>query len=201
MRTRRVLRTVLFVSLLTGLLSCGLFEPREPNRPPPLPSGCRSLTGSLAIFANIEDPSVGYGRVSGLTCYGSMLDTSFVFHADPQDSAQALPLTPFIGWDETIESRVNSGVASDQDFIQVQFLDEYANPIFPDQSTEIRFREYMIRFSSKSLPDTLRFTGLADMTFRRGTDGQWRITDWVDHRGSVNDSTWGLLRRQYRVGF
>jgi hypothetical protein len=199
------MRRVLILGTLclgVGALSCGLFEPRKPNRPPPLPSGCRSLTGgSVAIIANIEDDSVGYGRLGGLSCYSSMLDPSFIFHADPQDSS-ADP-APYIGWDQTVESRVNTSIASDQSFIEVLFLGEYANAIFPNSDTEIRFRDYQVRIQSKkqlSTPDTLRFAGLADLTFHRGIDGQWRITDWVDHRGA-SDSTWGYLRRQYRVGF
>ena len=185
-----------------GALSCGLFEPRKPDRPPPIPSGCRSLTGgSVAIVANIEDDSIGYGRLGGLNCYKSMLDTTFIFHADPQDSA-ADP-APYVGWDETVESRDNTNIASDEEFIEVRFLAEYATPIFPDQNTEVRFRGYQIRIQSRTQlnsPDILRFSGLADLTFHRGGDGQWRITDWVDHR-SANDSTWGYLRRQYRVNF
>jgi len=201
MRMSRVVTAGLLLAFGIGLVSCGLFEPRKPNRPPPLPSGCRSLTGTQAIFDNIEDPNVGYGRLAGLTCYSSMLDTSFLFHPDPQDSSQALPLTPYIGLDENVEARVNSGIATTQDFIDVRFGDNYANPIFPDQATEIHFRNYQVLFSAKDSTDTLRFTGLADMTFHRGTDGQWRITDWVDHRGAAGDPTWGVLRRQFRVGF
>jgi len=201
MRMSRIVTAGLLLAVCVGLLSCGLFEPRKPNRPPPLPSGCRSLTETQAVFDNIEDPNVGYGRSAGLICYSSMLDTAFLFHPDPQDSNQTLPLTPYIGWDETVEARVNSGIASNQDFIKVQFGDNYANPIFPDNSTEIHFRNYQVLFSAKDSTDTLRFSGLADLTFRRGTDGQWRIADWVDHRGPAGDPTWGILRRQYRVGF
>jgi len=201
MRMSRVITGGLLLAFCVGLLSCGLFEPRKPNPPPPSASGCRSLTGSQAIFQNIEDPNVGYGRLAGTICYSSMLDTTFLFHPDPQDSSQALPLTPFVGWDETVEARVNSGIAGDQDFIAVHFGDKYADPIFPDQATEIHFRNYQVLFSAKDSTDTLRYTGLADMTFHRGADGQWRITDWVDHRGAVGDQTWGELRRGYRVGF
>lgn len=201
MRPAPIIAACVLVAVGGGLMSCGLFEPRKPNPPPPVASGCRNLTDSLAIFQNIEDPSIGYGRLAGLTCYSSMLDTSFAFHPDPQDSSQALPLTPYIGWDENVESRVNSGIAGDQQYINVKFGADYASTIFPDPATEIHFRNYQVLFSAKNSPDTLRFSGLADMTLHRGTDGQWRITDWVDHRGGAGDPTWGILRAKYRTGF
>jgi len=202
MQGKRVVILCALVAVVLAILSCGLFEPRKPNRPPPLPSGCRSLTGgAVAILANIQDDSIGYGKPQGLTCYSSMLDTAFIFHPDPQDSV-ADPAR-YLGWDESVEARVNGLIASDQSYIRVRFLGEYATPIYPDQATEIRFEQYEVDIHSKSQlssPDTLRFTGLSDLTFHRGIDGQWRISNWVDHR-SVNDSTWGYLRRQYRVGF
>jgi hypothetical protein len=149
------------------------------------------------VIPNTED---FYGRPGGITCFNSLIDTSFLFHADVLDSAQALPETPFIAWDEIVEERVNSSLANDQDFMEVDFPDQYSTAnTSPD--VEVRFYDYQLRLRFKSAPDTVRFTGRADLTFRRGADGQWRITDWVDHRGSVSDSTWGSLRRQYRVGF
>ena len=72
--------------------ACGLFETRTPEQPPPpTEEGCRSLTGlTSAVVFNIED---FYGRGTGRTCYESMLDTSFVFHPDPQDSSPRPPGT------------------------------------------------------------------------------------------------------------
>lgn len=178
--------------------ACGLFETRDPLEPPPPVQGCRPLTGGPipAVIPNIED---FYGRPSGLTCYNSVLDTAFIFHPDQQDSSQALPDTPYDGWDEVVEVNVNASIASLQDFMEVDFIQEYATAVIsPDQTAQVRFLEYQLRVSLQSAPDTVRYTGLADITFRRGADGQWKITDWVDRRGSVSDSTWGSFRREFR---
>ncbi len=181
--------------------ACGLFETREPFKPAPPVSGCRALTGgpNQAVIPNIED---FYGRPSTETCYNSLVDTSFLFHPDPQDSSQLLPQTPYIGWDEVVEANSNSRIGSLQDFIKVDFQREYSPTVIsPDQTTEVHFYEYQLRLSLVAAPETLRYTGLADITFHRGFDGQWKMTGWVDHRGAVNDSTWGNLRGQNRVGF
>ncbi len=115
--------------------ACGLFETREPNKPPPPVSGCRALTGgpNAAVIPNIED---FYGRVSAATCYNSTLDDSFAFHPDPLDSSQALPQTPFIGWDEVVEKGVNLNIANVVDFMEVQFQGEYASPVISTDQTD-----------------------------------------------------------------
>jgi hypothetical protein len=185
-------------ALSAGSLSCGLFETRDPAEPEVPSQDCRPLTSSAAATLNVED---SYGRASLRTCYESMLDTAFLFHPDPQDSLQNPPL--FAGWDEQVEAGHNSQIATLQTFIEVDFTGEYQPAIIsPDQNTEVRFYEYVLRVAGlvPSVPDTARYTGLADITFRRGTDGQWRMVDWADHRGSVSDSTWGLLRSNHRTG-
>ena len=176
--------------------SCGLFETGDPQGPDIPIQDCRPLTSTAFATLNVED---AYGRNELATCYTSMLDTTFVFHPDAQDSLQNPD--PFAGWDEQVETGHNSRIATLQTFLVVDFKVEYQAPIIsPDFNTEIRFYEYELRVALSSAPDTARYTGFADITFRRGTDGQWRIIDWADHRGMVSDSTWGLLRSNNRSG-
>lgn len=199
-RMREFALAVAACAACTFVGACGLFETREPNKPPPPVSGCRPLTGgpNSAVIPNIED---FYARVSAATCYNSTLDDSFAFHPDPLDSSQALPQTPFIGWDEVVEKSVNLNIANVVDFMEVDFQ-EYGSPVIStDQRTEVRFYDYQLRLSLKTgptAPDTLRYAGQGDLTFHRGDNGEWRVTQWVDHRGAVTDSTWGLLRSQFR---
>lgn len=195
-RMRTAVWSALFVVAGVAVGACGLFETRNPAQPLPPASGCRPLTTgpTSAVVPNTEE---FYGKAGGITCYNSVLDTSFIFHPDPTDSSQALPQTPYVGWDEIVEADVNSRIASQQDFMEVDFQSEYSPAIIASDQ-ETRFYQYQLRLSFTSAPDTVRYTGLADLTFRRGADGQWKITDWVDHRGSVSDSTWGLLRGSQR---
>jgi hypothetical protein len=188
--------TVVLVMAVTT--SCGLFDTREPNEPEPPPQSCRPLTNTAAVTFNVED---SYGRNALRTCYVSMIDTSFLFHPDPQDSLQNP--APFLGWDDLVESAHNSQIATLQTFISVDFTAEYDDPIIsPDQNTELRFFDYVLRVGGLVEGDAsiARYTGKADITFRRGADGQWRMIDWADHRGAVSDSTWGLLRSNHRPG-
>ena len=197
-RQTKSIATAALAALCLAVGACGLFEPRDPEGPPPpTPGGCRNLTGFTAVRLSIEDY---YGRVANQTCYDALLDPAFAFHPDPQDSAQALPETPFLAWGDSVESRVNANVGSQRTYIEVDFVQEVSSPIIsPDQTTEVHFWEYQLRFAKSSAPtDTLRYTGTGDLTVRRGSDGQWRLKEWVDHRGGPSDSTWGLLRQSFR---
>lgn len=198
MRVTRQHRLSLAAALAAGAVSCGLFETRDPAEPEPPSQDCFALTSTAAVALNVER---SYGRTAFINCYTSVLDTSFVFHPDAQDSLQ----TPerFAGWDDQVEASHSTQVGAQQTFLQVDFQREYQSPIIsPDQGTEVRFYEYQVRVAGLVPSDTTvaRYTGLADITFRRGTDGQWRIADWADHRGTVSDSTWGLLRSEQRPG-
>jgi hypothetical protein len=199
MTSTRWIRRAALVAACMVAGACGLFETRTPEQPPPPTEGCRPLTsGTLAVVLNIED---FYGRLSGRTCYVSTLDTSFVFTPDPQDLSLFLPDTPFAGWDENVEGEVNQSIANEQKFIDVDFISEYASAIIStDQNTEQRFWDYQVRVAFQTPPDTLRFTGRADLTLHRQSNGEWKITSWVDHRaGAAVDSTWGRLRGSQRI--
>ena len=197
MMSRRLWSFLLGSALAAGSVSCGLFETREPNEPPVPVENCRPLTSTVFVTLNVEE---SYGRVSGTTCYNSMLGEPFQFHPDPQDSLQNPDA--YVGWDENVEIAHNSKVALLQPLIRADFIREYATVIRSDDlKTETRFWEYALRVTFPLPMDTTatRYTGLADITFHQGADGQWKIIDWADHRGSVSDSTWGLFRGTQRA--
>jgi hypothetical protein len=192
-------RWIWVVAVATAALAagaCGLFEPRNPEPPITPGTGCRALSDSAAVLLSIEEY---YGRTSRETCYNAMIDTSFVFVPDPQDVIEH-PGT-YDNWDQTVEVKDNAQIASAQKFISVDLLDQYQPTIVsPDQLTQTHFQNYALRFST-SAPDTVTYSGQAELTIHRGSDGQWRITNWVDHRSSSGDPSWGALRADYRTGF
>jgi hypothetical protein len=195
MRANRPVLRWGIVLAAAGCLSCGLFETRDPAEPEPPSSSCLPLQNSANVLFNVES---SYGRTSLITCYSSLLGETFLFHPDPQDSL----LTPlaFLNWDEEVEKVHSTNVGGLQDSIHVDFTGPYRDPIFStDQSTETRFLEYVLHVTLKTDSTTTeRYTGLADITIQRGTNGQWKIIDWADHRGTVSDSTWGLFRSNHR---
>jgi len=198
---------LLAVLLLTGSLSCGLFETRTPVAPDGATSfDCLTLSSPDNIVANVLR---AYGHPDGLGCYVSTLgdfisttESGFRFHPDPTDSAEALPRLPYLGWDKTIEDRVAENIANAarQDSFRLTFKLPYDHITdLPD--LVIRRYTYEMRFNGSAITDSL-FQGLAEISMVR-TGGEWKITDWVDRRdpGGTTTRTWGYLRGSYRVGF
>lgn len=187
-------------ALASQILGCGIFSPRDPR-----PGGG---AGVVCITPNtpgnvVSNVLAHYASLAGVTCYTSMLDTSFTFHPDAADSIAALPDTVFANWTADIESRVARNLAADATFRLTIFDSTYAATVTspgPPRS-EVRFYAYhLIINASQAAPDTL-FQGRADITFTQGPDAQWRITGWQDRRDSSGARTWGYLRSLFRTGF
>lgn len=184
--------------LLLPLAGCGLFEPRDPRPATDTGPRCRGLTAPDSLAINIEEQ---YGTLAGVTCFTSILDNSYLFHPDVQDSIDALPDSIYRNWNRTIESRVATNLAADAVYCAAVFDSQYAAPsVSPDLRTEVRFYAYHVLLRTRSAPDTTRYQGLADLTFHQES-GFWHLTSWVDKRDASGLSTWGALRRTYRTGF
>lgn len=92
------------VPALSGIVvlasGCGIFSPRDPR--PGGGSGVLCLTPNSPndVVTNVLE---NYASLPGVTCYGSMLDTSFTFHPDAADSIDAGTDTVFANWTRDIE--------------------------------------------------------------------------------------------------
>ncbi|MGE5176978.1 MAG: hypothetical protein ACM3JJ_11455 [Hyphomicrobiales bacterium] len=158
---------------------------------------CLSLTGPDNLALNIL---VNYGRQAGTGCYNSMVDTTFHFHPDPVDSSNNP--TPYVDWNQTVETRVNSSIASDTQFLEAAFDSTYQDPtITTSPQTETRYYAYHILFQARSQADTTRYQGRAEIKFAQGGGSFWSIVDWRDHSDGSGQPTWGQLRADHRVGF
>lgn len=176
---------------------CGLFKPRSPETPVAPAAPCLSPTGPDNLVANIL---VHYGNQAGTSCYNSMVDTAFAFHPDPVDSATNP--TPYVDWNQTVETRVNSNIASDALFLTAVFDSSYQDPtITTSPQTETRYYAYHVLFRSRSQADTTRYQGRAEIKFAQGASTFWSIVDWRDHSDGSTLPTWGRLRADHRVGF
>jgi hypothetical protein len=196
-RTRlRNLIVLLTLIQLAGMSGCGLFKPRDPDPGGGGASDCLTPNAPDNALTNVVRH---YGIVTGITCYSSMLDSSFAFHPDVTDSIEALPGI-FSGWNRDVETTDAANVAGDSTFSVASLDSQYAVAVLsPDQRTLTRFYAYhLIAHSSK--PDTL-YRGHADLTLFQSGNGEWHITTWVDHRDGSGARTWGYLRSLYRVGF
>ena len=185
-----------FVVLVAG---CGLFSPRDPRPGGGAGVNCLTPNSPNDVVSNILS---NYGSLPGVTCYASMIDTSFTFHPDDRDSTDAGTDTVYAHWTRDIEVRVAGNIAADDTSHLVVFDSTYANSVISPgpPRTELRFYAYHINIHAAQSPDTL-YQGRAEITFTQGSDAQWRVTNWKDQRDTSGFRTWGYLRRIYRVGF
>lgn len=181
------------------MAGCGLFDTRNPVKGQPVVpvERCRNLTEPDSLVANILDH---YGVTAGKDCYNSMIDNAFVFHPDPLDES-ANP-TPYVNWNQGVETLVNSGIASKAAFIATVFDSAYQDPTSTTSPrTETRYYAYHLLLALTGQSDTTRYQGRADIVFAQGTSSSWTIVEWQDRRDGSGLPTWGQLRADNRVGF
>ena len=206
MRTKLV--TFLAVLSLTGPLSCGLFDTRDPVEPSGSQFPCLTLTTPDNVVLNIRQ---AYGHPDGLGCYVSTLadfvssaDPGFKFHPDPTDSLEDTA-DSYANWTKSIEERVAANIANSARQDSFRLTLQFQTTITDQPDLVIRQYSYEIRFNdtapTNAIPDSV-FQGLAELSIRR-TSGQWQITDWFDKRdpGGTTTRTWGYLRAGKRTGF
>lgn len=204
MRSRDVTAWALVI-VAVAVVSCGLFETRNPAKPIGNQFNCLTLTTPVNVYTNIV---LAYGKPEGLGCYLSTLADStsptsigFRFHPDPADSLNFV--NQFASWGKGIEERVAQNIAN-ADSLKLTFDPNFV-PVTSQPDVEIRQYAYQITFKatgSGAIPDTF-FQGLAEIRLDRATGGQWSVTDWVDRRdpNGTTTRTWGYLRGSYRTGF
>lgn len=184
----------------SALAGCGLFKTRNPVKANPVPvERCRNLTEPDSLVENI---TVQYGTLSGKDCYNSMIDNAFAFHPDPIDSSTSPKDSVYVGWNQSVETLVNSSIASSATFIATVFDSAYQDPTSTTSPrTETRYYAYHILLHASGQPDTTRYQGRAEITFAQSTGSSWSILEWWDRRDGSGLPTWGQLRADHRVGF
>lgn len=193
---RALLSLALLAMALSSAPGCGLFKPRSSEKPSTPSVPCSNLRVPSDAEGEILKQ---YARPGGSSCYSACIDTGFIFHPDPTDSAEALPLTPFVGWNRDVETSVEQRLERAADSVLVSFDSLYAATSHPRQDQEIRFCYYHLYFKAAGDTALVRYQGLADITYRQNLgDNKWRILDWADKRDGSGLSTWGTLRRTYR---
>ncbi len=176
---------------------CSLFKPRSSEKPSTTSVACSDLT----VPSDAEGEIVTqYARLGGVSCYAAAIDTGFIFHADPTDSAAALPPTLFVDWNHDVETSVDQNLArAGVDSVLVSFDSSYAATTKPSPNLEIRYWHYHLNFKAAGDTAVTRYQGLAGITYRQNLgDNKWRVLDWADKRDGSGLPTWGILRGSKR---
>lgn len=182
-------------ALFLVLLSCSLFDPRDPQDP---------STGGVVWLTPTSPDIVVENMQSALNgasvLYMDCLDDSFQFYADTNDIDDH-PTLNFSDWTRSVENLTVSqlySVVSADSTISAQFLLVASNPDppAPEDSVTI-YRSYTILIPGAQYSPAF---GIAELHLVENSEGFWQIRSWHDARyeQSSTEKTWGVVKAVYR---
>lgn len=187
----RYLVPVIFSALL---LSCSLFEPRNPQDP----------SGAGVVWLTPTSPDIVVENMASAlngqsVLYLDCMEDSFSFYADTSD-IDDYPTLDFSNWTKSVENLTVGQIytAVLEDSLQASFTGVSSNPdpAAPEDSVTI-FREYTIILPGAQ--HEVAF-GIAELHMVENSDGLWSIQAWYDNRysSSTQEKTWAVAKVVYR---
>lgn len=200
LRTGAVIRAVLLALLSFSVLSCNLFQTREPENPVSENQTLPIAYTKEILYANIK-LSI---EQRNLQEYGNLFsDTAthphrFVFI--PSQSSGARYASVFSSWDRTMETewfrKATSAVSSTS---SIQFQVTSAPQIVPFQgdSAIITFDYLLFIPHNRSDVKVQQFVGRCELAVAPDRNPPiWRIYRWIDFE-TKKDSSWSELKGQF----
>ncbi len=182
-------------ALFLVLLSCSLFDPRDPEEPSQGGVTWLTPTSPDIVVENMQSALNGESVL-----YLDCLDDSFVFHADTND-IDDYPLMNFADWTKSVEnltvSQLYSALTTDST-VTAEFLMVSSNPDPPaPEDSVIIYRNYTILIPGAEYSPAF---GIAELHLVEDGEGLWQILSWHDARyeQSSPEKTWGVIKAVYR---
>jgi len=186
------------------LLSCSLFDPRDPEDPDDTPPFWQYPYNPAIVMLNVH----GSMEARSITLYMACMDTSFTFLADPADTSEWGGSWEFGDWDYYVEQSTMGNIFALQDtlygdtLVAVAFtgVEGYPDPPAPVDSATI-WRDYTVVVAPSIWgPYGNPARGRARITMVESSTSTWSIRLWEDFRPEFPDTshTLGVLKASYR---
>ncbi len=190
------LRLFLLSVLLAGCFlfcGCGLFNPRDPQKPGEDGVAWISPTDPETLFVDIKNSMEGKVVANFERCF---VDTGFAFHPDPADSLDLLSTLQrdvFAGWDLAVELSVVQRIFDEASSITLT-LTSRDSPVFVSAEERIYYYKYELQVLYR-VGNAELFRGLLDYHVR-SVGGLWYVNVWLDKRDPdyTTLKTWGYLK-------
>jgi len=199
---------VLLTMVLTAVISCSFFDPRDPADPDPggeIP--WQQPYAPSTVVINLENAMEGRSIAMTMAC----CDSSYMFIADGSDTTEFAGRWEFSNWDYEIEQNtmmniyyaVQDSLLPDDSLISVTMntILSLPDPVYPVDSAEI-WRDYEIVAAGldscgweRPAKGRIMFLMLED------TYGLWSMKRWYDYRPDVYTGeflTWGVVKATVR---
>ena len=184
----RSLAMAIGIMLCFSLISCDLFKTRTPEEPSQSSSNYISLTDASSVLQNMVN---AFQDGSDVNYAKSFSDASFSFV--PSTNAQNKYGVDWASWSKTQEQLCFVKIIkhfSNNSRVVLEF-DSYI-PIYNNGTYQIT-TTYHITLPIES-GMIKKFNGQVQYTIIQAQSGNWSISQWVDVRVNVSDSTWSDLK-------
>jgi len=187
-------RYLLSAAVFSLVLSCSLFDPRDPQDPSGTGVVWQTPTSPDIVIENMASALNGKSVL-----YLDCLDDSFMFYADTSD-IDDYPTLEFSDWTKSVENLTVGGIytAVPEDSLQASFtpVSSSPDPPAPEDSVTI-YREYTILIPEAQYEVAF---GIAEIHMVESEDGLWSIGSWHDNRysSSTTEKTWAVAKVVYR---
>lgn len=189
------MRYIAVAAIFALLLSCSLFDPRDPADP----------SGGGVVWQTPTSPDIVIENMASAlngksVLYLDCLDDSFLFYADASD-IDDYPTLDFTDWTKSVENltvgQIYSSILEDS-VITASFNPVSGNPDppAPEDSVTI-YREYSITLPGAQYNPAF---GIAELHMLESEDGLWSVGSWHDNRfdQSTPYKTWAVAKAVYR---
>jgi hypothetical protein len=187
-------RYLFFIVFPILILSCSLFDPRDPEDPSGTGVVWQTPTSPDIVMENMASALNGQSVL-----YLDCLDDDFVFYADTNDIDDH-PELEFSDWTKIVENQTVGSIYSavPDTSLQASFTPVVSNPDPPaPEDSVIIYREYTILIPEAQ--HEVAF-GIAEIHMVESEDGIWSIRSWYDYRfnSSTSEKTWAVAKAVYR---
>ncbi len=179
---------ILAVLLLSVLTGCGMFEPREPDKPGGAGDSESFVPANDAagIFVNMRS---GIQNLLEGANYERSLADNFMFVPLDQDVID-LPTVDWSDWTQAVEMSVLRLMLSESSAATVVFN----RTILTSEPERVQFSvTYTLELTSNTSGLTTTYKGVAQFDVRR-TSGIWELELWKETAKAGNETTWGYLK-------
>jgi len=193
----RVFGITVWMMVLIGVLRCECpFSTRTPVEPEkPRPYSLQSPTSPENVLSNFK---IVYEYALSAVDYMDCLSEDFHFSPDPFDSLQYEEIfsNPWgLEREEQFTANLFDRVVSDPN---PKVLTRWEFIVDVQEEHEAYFEyDYELGFNDEQDGAWKSAEGKAHLTLRKGEDGSWALSRWLDEKTNPEVSSWGALRTQF----
>ncbi|MEA1973373.1 MAG: hypothetical protein U9N34_08790 [Candidatus Cloacimonadota bacterium] len=194
-RLKRIVNLFIFISLISLIYSCDIFEPRDAHNP--INTEFEWNDFPTSPYQTLENLEWAFEYIQNADNYQQIFTDDFIFYFDSQDiSEHSYESSWGIGQEQNIVQNYYSQT-SDNSPIDIELVENEENDQINSNNAHI-YRDYVLNTNYDILDFPDEFVGKLEI-FLVFQNGNWKINYWKDFRTSSSDNmnTWGRFKHEF----